>query len=233
MWLKIIFYGFYMIWFRIKGFKYDYLKKFKDEKVAKDYITKTSNLWSKFTLNIIGIELEVKGRENIPEGPVVFIGNHTSILDIPIILYTIGHIVGFISKKEVLKAPIIGYWLKRGHCIPLDRQNPREAIKVINEGVEKLKSGYSMAIFPEGTRSKDGKVGVFKKGSLKLATKAKVPIVPISIDRASRAFEDEKKFRATKIRVVFGKPINTHELTREEEKEIAEKVREVIISNLK
>lgn len=233
MWLKIVFYGFYMILFRIKGFKYDYLKKFKDEKAAKDYISKTAYLWAKYTLNIIGIELDIEGKENIPERSVVFIGNHTSILDIPIILYSVGNIVGFISKKEVLKAPIIGYWLKRAHCIPLDRQNPREAIKVINEGVEKLKSGYSMAIFPEGTRSKTGEVGVFKKGSLKLATKAKAPIVPISIERASRAFEDERKFRATKIKVVFGKPIYTDELTREEEKEIAEKVRNVVISNLK
>lgn len=232
MWLKIIMYGFYMVGFRIKGFKYDYLKKFKGDKSAVEYISKTAYLWAKYTLDIIGVELEVEGRENIPKEATVFIGNHTSILDIPIILYTVERIVGFISKKEVLKAPIIGYWLKNSQCIPLDRENPREAIKAINEGVEKVKNGCSMVIFPEGTRSKDGNVGIFKKGSLKLATKAKAPIVPISIDRASRAFEEDRKFKPTKIKVVFGKPIYTDRLTREEEKEIADKVREVVVSNL-
>lgn len=232
MWFKAICYGVYMIWFRLRGFKYDYLKKFRGDKVADDYLSKVTYLWAKYTLDIIGIELEIKGKENIPERSVVFIGNHTSILDIPIIVYTIGHAVGFISKKEILKVPIIGYWLRRGHCIPLDRQNPREAIKVINEGVENLKEGYSMAIFPEGTRSKTGEVGEFKKGSLKLATKAKTPIIPISIDRASRAFEAERRFIPTKIKVVIGDPIYTENLSRDDEKEIAEKVRSVVVANL-
>lgn len=233
MWLKIIIYGFYMIGFRMKGLKYEYLKKFKGEKAAIDYVTRIASSWGKFTLDIIGIDLDVEGTENIPEESVVFIGNHSSILDIPIILYTVKRTVGFISKKEVLKAPIIGYWLRRAYCIPLDRENPREAIKVINEGIEKVRSGVSMVIFPEGTRSKNGEVGIFKKGSLKLATKAKAPIVPVSIDRASRAFEENRKFKPTKIKVVFGKPIYTKDLTKEEEKYIAEKVRDVVVSNLK
>ena len=98
-------------------------------------------------------------------------------------------LVGFVAKKEVLKVPILSYWLPRAKCIPLDRQNPRDAVRVINEGVKNLKDGYSMMIFPEGTRSLDGKHSPFKKGSLKLAIKAKVPIVPVTIDASFTSFE--------------------------------------------
>ena len=87
-------------------------------------------------------------------------------------------------KKEI-KGASIKILVTRGKCIPLDRQNPRDAIRVINEGVKNLKDGYSMMIFPEGTRSLDGKTLPFKKGSLKLAIKAKVPIVPVTIDAHS------------------------------------------------
>ena len=155
--------------------------------------------------------------ENIPKEPCVFIGNHSSILDIPILLYTVNRKIGFIAKKEILKTPIIGYWLKKSKCVPLDRENPRTAIEAINEAVQNLKEGSSMVIFPEGTRNKEGKVGEFKKGSLKLATKAKVKIVPVSIDRASRAFEDTREFKPTKIKVVFGEAIDTKNLSKEEE----------------
>ena len=146
--------------------------------------------------------------------------------------YTIDRLVGFVAKKEMLKSPVIGMWLEKAHCIPLDRENPREAIKTINYGVELLKKGYSLAIFPEGTRSKDGNIGEFKKGSLKLATKAKAPIVPIAIDRAYTSFEKDKKFKPSKIKVTFGNAISTAELTKEEEKTLNEDVRNIIKSYL-
>lgn len=233
IYFKYLMYGIYMIIVRLKGIKYFFVKKFKGQEAADRYTQKTAYLWSKYTIKTIGIELDVVGLENIPNEPCVFIGNHTSILDIPIVFYTVNRMVGFIAKKEVLKVPVLGFWLRRGHCIPLDRENPREAIKVINEGVEKLKVGYSMMIFPEGTRNKEGAVGEFKKGSLKLATKAKSPIIPVSIDRAYRSFEKDRQFKPNKIKVVFGEPIRTDNISREDEKVLHEKVREVIIENLK
>ena len=187
----------------------------------------------KFTINIIGMDIKINGKENIPEGPCVFIGNHTSILDIPTIFYSADRLVGFVAKKEVLKVPILSYWLSRGKCIPLDRQNPRDAVRVINEGVKNLKDGYSMMIFPEGTRSLDGKTLPFKKGSLKLAIKAKVPIVPVTIDAAFTSFEENNKFKPSTVNVTFCKPIETEGLTRDEEKTLAEDIRKIIISNLR
>lgn len=233
MFFKKIIYGFYIIWVRIKGFKHTYIQKTKGDDFAGEYLKKTGYLWSKFTMKIIGIELEVKGIENIPKEQSVFIANHSSILDIIILLYTIDKKMGFIAKKEILKTPIIGYWLKKSKCVPLDRENPRTAMLAINEAVKNIKEGSSMVIFPEGTRNKEGKVGTFKKGSLKLATKAQVKIVPVSIDRASRSFEDTREFKPAKIKVIFGTPIDTINLSKEEEMNLADNIRNTIIANLK
>ena len=104
---------------------------------------------------------------------------------------------------------------------------------MINEGVKNLNDGYSMMIFPEGTRSLDGKPLPFKKGSLKLAIKAKVPIVPVTIDAAFTSFEKNKKFKPSTVKVTFGKPIETEDLTKDEEKNLAEVIRKIIISNLR
>jgi len=233
MFLKKLHYGFYMIWLRLQGFGFEFIKKTKGEKEALIYLQKVAYNWSKFTMDIIGIDLDVQGLENIPNETCVFIGNHSSILDIPILLYTTNRNLAFISKKEILKAPIVGYWLRRNKSVTLDRENPRTAVDTINQAIKNIKDGTTMVIFPEGTRNKEGKVGEFKKGSLKLATKSKVSIVPVSIDRASRAFEDSREFRPTKIKVVFGKSIDTRELSKDDEKDLIENVRNIIISNLK
>ncbi|WP_026886518.1 lysophospholipid acyltransferase family protein [Clostridium beijerinckii] len=233
MFFKKICYVFYMLWVRIKGVKHTFILKTKGDEFAEEYVRKTAYLWSKFTLKIIGIELDVTGTENIPEEQCVFVGNHSSILDIIILLYTVNKKMGFIAKRELLKTPILGYWLKKSKCVPLDRSNTRAAIASINEAIENIKNGSSMVIFPEGTRNKEGKVGQFKKGSLKLATKSQALIMPVSIDRASRAFEDTRKFKPTKIKVVFGKAIDTKNLSKEEEYNLAENIRNIIIENLK
>lgn len=233
MLIKSIKYLFYMIYVRFKGFKYEHIRRKEGVHKATEYAAECMYLWSKFTINTIGMDIVVKGKENIPDGPCVFMGNHTSILDIPVVFYSVGRHVGFVSKKEILKVPVLSYWLLKVKCIALDRENPRDAIRMINEGVKNLKDGYSMMIFPEGTRSLDGKPLLFKKGSLKLATKAKVPIVPVTIDAAFTSFEESKKFKPSIVNVTFCKPIKTEGLTKEEEKTLSEDIRQIIISNLR
>lgn len=232
MFFKYINYGLYMLSMQIRGIKYEYIKKFKGVEEAAKYASKCMYNWSKFTIKTIGIELEIQGKENIPEGPCVFIGNHTSILDIPIAYYSANKIIGFISKKEILKVPILGYWLPRCKCIALDRSDNRDAVRVIKEGVANLKDGYSMMVFPEGTRSKDGKLLDFKKGSLKLATISKAPVVPVTIDGAFKAFEKDRKFKPEKVKIIFDKPIETKDMGREEQNQLAIKVKEIIENNL-
>lgn len=230
---KVINYGLYMGCMRLKGVKRFYIEKTKGEKAAIEYSGKVGVDWAKFTIHkSINMNVKVIGRENIPNEPCCYIANHTSILDIPLLIDSLGHSVGFVAKKEMIKVPIIGYWMKKYKCVPLDRENTREAIKAIREGANNIKNGYSMAIFPEGTRSKDGKLIDFKKGSIKLATIAKAPIIPVSIDGAYRAYEIDKKFKPIDITVTFSKPIYTNNLSREEEKALMEKVKKTIEENL-
>ena len=230
---KIISYGIYMIFMQLKAVKRWYLEKTKGERAAIDYSGKVGEDWARYTIhNALGMNVTIKGKENIPNVPCCYIGNHTSILDIPILIDSVGKCMGFVAKKEMVKAPVLGYWMSKYNCVPLDRENAREAIKVIKKGSENIKEGYSMAIFPEGTRSKNGELMEFKKGSLKLATMAKAPIVPVAIDGAYRAFEIDRKFKAIDITITFSEPIYTENLSREEEKSLMEKVRSEIAKNL-
>lgn len=231
---KIIKYGGYLVFVRLKGIKLAYLKKFKGHQVAEEYIRKTVYDWSNYSISkALKMNVTIEGRENIPEETCVFIGNHTSMLDIPLLIVACDRRITFIAKKELEKVPVFGYWIKSAKGVLLDRENARAAIKVINEGVENVKSGINMAIFPEGTRSKNGELGEFKKGSMKLATKAKAPIVPVAIDRAYRAFEIDKKFKAIDIKISFGKPIYTADISKEEEKVLHLTVRSAVEDLLK
>lgn len=227
---KGIIYGIYMANMRLKGIKYYIILKTKGERAGFDYAQKVFERWSIFTANIIGMEVESVGRENIPNETCVFMGNHQSMLDIPVLKIASGNSMAFVAKKELLKVPVIGYWIKRSMSVPLDRENPREAVKVITEGVKNLKNGYNMAIFPEGTRSEDCTVAEFKKGSMKLATKAKVPIVPVTIIGTRECFEKNRKYLPGKIKVIFSEPIYTKDLTKEEEAVLNVKVREAVVS---
>jgi len=222
-----------MIFMQLKAVKRWYLEKTKGEKAATDYSGKVGEDWARYTIhNALGMNVTIRGKENIPNVPCCYIGNHTSILDIPILIDSVGKCMGFVAKKEMVKAPVLGYWMSKYNCVPLDRENAREAIKVIRKGSENIKKGYSMAIFPEGTRSKNGELMEFKKGSLKLATMAKAPIVPVTIDGAYRAFEIDRKFKPIDITITFSEPIYTENLSREEEKSLMEKVRLEIAKNL-
>lgn len=230
---KGIHYGLYTVVLMIKGIKLFFIRKFKGKVEADKYVAEVACRWSDYTINkALEMNVTVIGAENIPDEPCVFMGNHTSILDCPLLIVTAKRSVGFIAKKELMKVPVLGYWIKQSKCVPIDRENVREAIKVINQGVQNIKDGHSMAVFPEGTRSPDGKLGVFKKGSMKLATKAKAPIVPVAIDSAYRAFEIDRKFKNIDITVTFGEPIYTDNLTKEEEKGLNDRVRSVIADAL-
>lgn len=230
---KAIHYGLYMVIMRLKAIKLFFVRKFKGKEAGDEYIESVAYNWSKYTIDkALEMNVTIVGAENVLDEACLFVGNHTSILDCPLLVVAAKKCIGFIAKEELIKAPFMGYWIRESKCVPINRQNVREAVKGINQGIKNLEEGHSMAIFPEGTRSKDGKLGEFKKGSLKLAIKSKVPIIPVAIDRADRAFEIDRKFKAIDITVTFGTPIYTADLTKEEEKSLTEKVRGVIATAL-
>ena len=122
----------------------------------------------KHLLKISGVTIEVNGLENIPD-------------DIIVTGATIPGGVGFVAKDSLGKIPGLSSWMKRIHCLFLDRSDVRKGLQTILEGVDYLKEGYSMCIYPEGTRSTTGELGEFKGGSLKMAQRAKAPVVPVAI----------------------------------------------------
>lgn len=227
--IKCFYFGLYMIWLRIKGIKRFFIQTFKGEEEAWKYGQKLFAIWTIFTIKLAGMKITISGRENIPKETCVFMGNHQSILDIPVLKYATDRNLDFIAKDDLIKVPIVGYWITHLKSIILNRESTREGIKSINLAVENVKQGYSYVIFPEGTRSTDKKVHEFKKGSLKIATKAKAPIVPFAINGTDKFLGDGKKLRPGRVEIIFGEPIATSSMSKEEEKEIAEKLHNTVL----
>ena len=224
--IKYVRYVVYMLIMRLKGIKRDYIEKFKGEEEAWKYAQEVFRKWTYFTINIIGMEIEVEGFENIPDKTCVFMGNHQSILDIPVMRYSTQRTLDFVAKKELAKAPLIGYWITHVKSVTIDRDNIREGMKAINQAVNNIKDGYNFTIFPEGTRSKDGKIHEFKRGSIKIASKSKAPIIPVAIKGTSAC----KEFVPGKVKVIFGEAIETENISKEVERELMLRVEESVRS---
>ena len=193
--------------------------------------------WSKNLIKSVGGEettITVKGQENIPsDTSVVFIANHQSFLDIPLMFGYAGRQAGFISKAEFSKIPIFADWMRILQCIFLKRGNPKQSIKAMADGVENIKRGYSMMIFPEGHRSKSSEMREFHAGSFKLAYRAEVPIIPVTISNTYKMYEETGHSQSTDLTLIFHPAIPTKGITREEQREIPAKVYEIIKESLK
>ncbi len=161
----------------------------------------------------LGVRVHVDGQENIPEGGnVCYMSNHQSMLDIASFVGPAGLWASVIVKAEIKKMPIINLWCDALDCVYIERKSPHDSIKAIFRGVEKLKAGGSVLIYPEGTRSKSGEIGELKNGSLKLATRAKATIVPITVKGMRAGLEGIKNFKIVDAYVSIGTPIPTADL---------------------
>ncbi|WP_139904643.1 lysophospholipid acyltransferase family protein [Clostridium thermarum] len=187
--------------------------------------------WAEYTMKTLGVKIQTEGINNVPVGNCLFVANHQSYVDIPLILSQIDKPIGFIAKKQLKKVPLMSFWMKKIHCVFLDRDSLRDAIDSINQGVKNLKSHSSMVIFPEGTRSRSDKIGEFKKGSMKLALKASVPIIPITICGSYKAYEEFNTVKPANVRLVIGKPLYTDALSKEEKINLSEHVKSIIQAN--
>lgn len=137
--------------------------------------------WARLTLWLAGIAVEVEGRENLPEGPAVYAANHASALDIPILFAALPVDFRIIHKRSLYLVPVIGWCLYLGQHIPIDRSQPFRARRSLEAAARRIRGGTSVVVFPEGTRSRDGSVGLFKRGSFVLAANAEVPVVPVAL----------------------------------------------------
>lgn len=180
-----------------------------------------------------GTKVIVKGEENIPKDTaVMYVGNHRSYFDIILTYIRVPRPTGYISKKEMNYLPLLGVWMRHLHCLFLDRKDIKQGLKIILEAIEKAKSGISICVFPEGTRNKgdaDAEMLPFHEGSFKIAEKAGVPIVPMTLVNTSAIFEDQfPRIKKTTVIIEYGEPIYVSKMERDERKHIGAQVRGLI-----
>ena len=192
--------------------------------------------WSRGILKVTGVTLTVEGLENIPkEGPCVFVGNHRSYYDIPILLTALDAPHGILAKEELEKIPLLNRWMKLLGCVFVKRDDIRASVKALNDATAIVESGRSFVIFPEGTRYKgeEGGAGEFKAGAFRIAIKTGVPVVPVAISGARGLFEGHG-LRATPgdIRVRILPAIQTAGMSKAEQKQLPDAVRQTILAQL-
>lgn len=182
-----------------------------------------------------GAKIEVKGKENIPKKPVLFVSNHRSYFDILVIHTTSGKRPGFVAKAEMLKFPLLAWWMKDIACLFLDRNDLRSGMQMIKDGAEFIKSGQSMVIFPEGTRNGADTMLPFKEGSLKMAEKADCPVVPVTIMDTDQLLEVRPGFdiRKSRVKVIYGEPFYIKDLPKEHKKKAGAYVQTIIEETMK
>jgi 1-acyl-sn-glycerol-3-phosphate acyltransferase len=138
--------------------------------------------WARSILFVSRTKVTIKGLENIdPDRPYIFMPNHSSNFDIPVLLSHLPVQFRWLAKAELFKFPLFGYAMKRAGYISIDRTNRRSAFESLDQAASAIRNGKSVMIFPEGTRSRDNQIHEFKKGGFVLAIKAGVSIVPIII----------------------------------------------------
>lgn len=192
----------------------------------------------RFVFKLSGVTYEVQGLENIPnDRAVLYVGNHRSYFDILIGYMTVPGLTGFVAKKEMLKIPLLKDWMIKVNCLFLDRVDIKEALKTILEGIDKVRSGISVWIFPEGTRNENEDMAellMFHEGSLKIAQKSGCPVIPVAITGTAPIFENHLPFiRPSHVVIRYGEPIYVKELSPEERKFPGAYTRDVISEMLR
>jgi len=168
-----------------------------------------ATIWARFLLFFSGVKVTIRGLENVPRGqPLIYVSNHQGAGDVPLMLAYLPSRFRFAIKKELFSVPIFGWYLRQAGYFSIDRKIMLSAYKSLERMIEILKAGESVLIFPEGTRSQDGSLGKFKRGSLMAALKAGVPVVPIAISGAYAIMPRGTYLINPKtVKISFGTPI--------------------------
>ncbi len=182
-------------------------------------------------LFLCGTKITVIGEENVPKDePVLYIGNHRSYFDVVITYARVPGLCGYISKKEIERIPLLNIWMRYLHCLFLDRNNIKEGLSVILAAINKVKSGISICVFPEGTRNDTAEDFLpFHGGSLKIAEKGGCAVVPMALNHTDDIFEAHLPWiHRTHIILEYCKPIYPKELSREDQKKLSDIVEKLI-----
>ena len=192
----------------------------------------------KLILKVTGARITVIGEEHVPKDQaVLYVGNHRSYFDILLTYSRTPRLTGYVAKKEMEKIPLLSTWMKRLHCLFLDRKDIKEGLKTILAGIELIKSGVSICIFPEGTRNRSNEPMLpFKEGSVKMAEKTGCLIIPMAITNSAEIFENHiPRITPCDVIVEYGEPIDPKALSREEKKFLGaycqKKIQEMLTAN--
>ncbi len=192
-------------------------------------LQKVTGAWAKKQVDCSGAEVIVTGQENLPEENVLFVSNHQGNFDIPVHMHYLIKPKGFIAKKSLEKLVPLNYYFPLMNSVFIDRNNLKDAARVMVDAINILKEGHSLIIYPEGTRAQSSNLGEFKNGAVKIATKAKVKIVPVSIDGTYKIMEaNNNLIKPGTIRLHIHEPIDTVNLSKEEISGLNDKLKEII-----
>jgi 1-acyl-sn-glycerol-3-phosphate acyltransferase len=183
---------------------------------------------------ICGVTVTIRGREKISPGlTYVFLSNHQGNFDAPALVHAIPRDWSALIKKEMMRLPLFSLVLKQVQFVPIERTNPKDAHLGIERGVRLLRQGKSFLAFPEGTRSRDGRLGNFKKGAFIMAIKAQTPVLPITILNSARVQPPGNyAVRPGQIDVIFHDPIETRGMTVNDREALVQMTRAAIESQL-
>ena len=191
-------------------------------------------IWGKTLSFIFNIKLIVKGKHNLQDRNYIFASNHASLIDIPLLLIAVNRYTVFIAKSELSKIPIFKSILDRAGFIFVDRKNNDSAVKSMNNLMDDIKKiPRSVAIFPEGTRTRDGELLPFKKGAAIFAINTDIPVVPVAIS-GTYSWSKKKLFDISQsvISFEFGEPITTENYSFDDRDYLTEKIK-TNIKNMK
>ncbi len=178
-----------------------------------------------FFVNCVGVHVKVKGRERIPPGTCIFAANHTSSADAPAVVGAIPRRIAILLKRSLFSWPIVGQAFHLAHFIPVDRFNRDSAIESVDKATNAIGAGQSFLIYPEGTRSPDGRLQEFKKGTAVMAINSGAPVVPVACSGAHRIMEKRKlSIHPGTILVEFLEPIDSTKYSLEEKEALVQEI---------
>jgi 1-acyl-sn-glycerol-3-phosphate acyltransferase len=194
---------------------------------------KVGRIWAKCILSLSNIRVTVKGISNLKPGrSYIFMANHMSNFDIPILQAYLPVQFTWLAKAELYKIPIFGYAMKRAGYISIERSDRKSAIESLNKAAKTIRDGVSVIIFPEGTRSRTNNVQPFKKGGFFLALDSGVPIIPVIIHGTGQIMPKKKMLITPgNVTLEIAKPINSSDYTRKTKDDLMKKVRDIILKS--
>jgi len=186
-----------------------------------------------FLVRLVGVKVRTKGRERVPAGACLFVANHTSSADAPAVVGAIPRRIAILGRKSLFDIPVVGTAFRLAKFVPVDREDRDAALASVKQAVEYIREGFSFLVYPEGTRSPDGRLRRFKKGSFVIAIEAGIPIVPVACAGAHRIMRKNSLIvRPGKVTVRFGMPIDASAYTVEQRDELAQRVHDAVAAEL-